>query len=353
MPSRNLLLEADKDNKKAAKIAKLKYIDNCNGGIERIRKGKNFKYYYKGKEITNEEKLQRIKKLAIPPSWSDVWICQTADGHIQATGMDLKQRKQYKYHESWNLLRSETKFHRLATFGKALPKLRKKIKKDLAPQELTENKVLAAVIRIMEETYIRIGSNGYEKLYGSYGLTTLKDNHVTIRKDKVLFSFKGKKKIAHEVILKNKKLAKIIRQCRDIPGKKLFQYYAEDKKKRKIDSGMVNRYIRDATGSDFSAKDFRTWAGSLKALESFRNMKDPSSAEEIKVNINLMIEEVSKKLGNTGNICKKYYIHPGLISLYEENKFFHCLDKCNFRQITSSSLTADEKLLIRILEKCV
>lgn len=340
-----------RENKKAASIASLRYVENCGDGIQRRKHGKHFRYFYKGKEIKNKSALQRIRKLAIPPSWNHVWICPTANGHLQATGFDLKNRKQYKYHDDWNDARNETKFHRLLQFGKALPRLRKKLKKDLSEKDLTENKVLAAIIKIMQQTFIRIGSNGYERLYGSYGLTTLKNKHVTIKKDKVLFSFNGKKGVSHEIILKDQRLARIVRKCRDMPGKELFQYYTANDEIKKIDSGMVNQYIREAMGEDFTAKDFRTWAGTLQALESFQSMPQPDTAEETKENVNRMIDDVSKKLGNTHNICKKYYIHPGLIHLYEENNFFG-LYNGNSQQKNSSIMSTSEKNLIHILKKC-
>lgn len=345
------LLKAGKDNIRAAAIAKLKYVNNCEEGIKRIKAGKSFKYTYKGKAVKDKTILERIKKLAIPPSWVNVWICSASNGHIQATGFDLRGRKQYRYHAEWNSLRNETKFHRLYEFGKVLTKLRKKIRKDLAQKELTESKVLAAVVKIMEQTYIRIGSNGYEKLYGSYGLTTLKDQHVEIKKDKVLFSFLGKKKISHEIILRDQRLAKIIRQCRDIPGKELFQYYTGDGQRKTIDSGMVNAYIRQAAGSDFSAKDFRTWAGSTKAIECLQHLDRPPTSADTKKNIVSMLDEVSDQLGNTRNICKRYYVHPGLINLYEENKFFSSLERSNHREKNYTGLNAAEKTLMHLLNK--
>lgn len=347
------LIKASKDGKKAAVIAKLQYIESCNQGIVRKKRGKGYVYYLGDKRITNESTLNRIKKLAIPPSWTEVWICPTQNGHIQATGLDMNKRKQYRYHESWNSLRNETKFHRMFQFGKVLPKLRTKVNNDLRSTELTENKVLAAVVRIMEKTYIRIGNNGYEKLYGSYGLTTLKDRHIAIKNDRVLFSFIGKKSIAHEVVLKDRRLAKIVRQCRDIPGKQLFQYYSKEKIRKKIDSGMVNTYIRECTGDDYSAKDFRTWAGSVKALDSLKNQGTADSASENKKNIISMLDEVSKELGNTRNVCKKYYIHPSIVSLYEKNELIPCLEKYNISEYHKRNFSVGENLLMHFLKKCV
>lgn len=348
--SHKQLLKLDKDHAGAASVASLHYVTDKEAGILRYKKGNKFYYTFNNKRITDKEILERIKKLAIPPSWKNVWISNKQNGHIQATGLDLNGRKQYRYHAKWSLVRAHTKFHRLYEFGKALPGIRRKIQKDLALPVLSEEKVLATVINLMELTYIRIGNNGYEKLYGSYGLTTLKDKHVKIQNEKINFSFTGKKGISHNISLKNKKLAKIIKECRDIPGRELFQFYSGENDKRKIDSGMVNEYIKAAGGNDFSAKDFRTWAGSLQALEVFCSLECDDKEPNIKKNVNHVMEEVSRKLGNTKNVCRKYYVHPGLVQLYEENKLTACLIKNNNKQ-NQKGLTEKENNLMRVLKK--
>lgn len=351
--SHQQLLQADRDHKKAAKVARLIYVDMNAPGILRVKKGKGYSYYLNDELVQDEETLERIKKLAIPPSWSEVWICSSPDGHIQATGLDLNGRKQYRYHATWHTLRNETKFHRLYEFGKALPRLRRKVQKDMDNKELSEDKVLAAAISLMEKTYIRVGNNDYEKLYGSYGLTTLKDNHVSIKKDELRLCFTGKKGIEHEITLKNKKLARIVKQCRDIPGKKLFQYYDAEGNKKSIDSGMLNNYIRNATSEDFSAKDFRTWAGSLQAVQCLRTLGECIEVADIRKNIVAMLDLVSEKLGNSRNICKKYYVHPGLVRMYEENKLLPCVEEyAHQKKRRLHGLSADEQLLLFILEKC-
>jgi DNA topoisomerase-1 len=351
--SHQQFLKTDKDYRKAASVAHLFYVNDAMPGISRLKKGKGFCYSYNGQFVKDENMLQRIKKLAIPPSWSNVWICAIPNGHIQATGLDLNKRKQYRYHTDWNLIRNETKFHRLYEFGKALPLLRQNVEKDINNKELSEDKVLAAAIRLMEQTYIRVGNNDYEKMYGSYGLTTLKDEHVNIKKDKLYFSFTGKKGIEHTISLKNKKLARIIKQCRDIPGKKLFQYYDGQGNKKHIDSGMLNNYIKKATGMDFSAKDFRTWAGSLQAIQSLRAIGNSTNVAETKRNIITMLDTVSSKLGNSPNICKKYYIHPGLINLYEEDKLFNYISKCTSgKKNLADGLSSEEQILLALLKKC-
>jgi DNA topoisomerase-1 len=342
----------DKDHREAAKAAHLVYVTYDSAGFSRRLKGKAFAYTYKNKQIRDKSTLERIKKLAIPPSWSDVWICASPNGHIQATGKDLNGRKQYRYHAEWHNLRNETKFHRLLEFGKALPLLRRQVQKDISQSEMNASKVLATAIQLMQETYIRVGNNDYEKLYGSYGLTTLKDQHVSIKRDKAVFSFKGKKGIVHNITVNNKKLARILKQCRDIPGKELFQYYDKNGDRKSIDSGMVNAYIKEATHDDFSAKDFRTWAGTLEAIECIRTLPKQAEAQDVQKNIVTVLDAVSAKLGNSRNICKKYYVHPGLLKLYAEDKLSQFLQNGTHTKGAVRGLSASEKLLMRILKKC-
>jgi len=348
------LLQADRDYVKAASVVHLVYVNDRQPGILRGKKGKGFTYIFDNKPIKDKKELERIRRLVIPPAWTNVWICTSEKGHIQATGLDLRGRKQYKYHPLWNFLRNETKFHRMLEFGKALPLLRARVEEDLRKKGLTQEKVLAAVVSLMERTFIRIGNNEYEKANGSYGLTTLKNKHVAINGDRVIFSFNGKKGIHHDVSLRNKRLARIVSQCHDIPGKELFQYYAEDGSRHPIDSGMVNTYIREAMHEEFSAKDFRTWAGSLHALQAFRAIGEAATETAIKKNINSVLDIVSGKLGNTRTVCRKYYVHPRLIQLYEDNKlvnYLHELDGKPRIIQDDAGLTAEEKILMKILRR--
>jgi len=348
-------LKINKDYIKAAKVADLKYVSDQSKGISRQKKGEGFVYIYDEKPLKDKEEIERIKKLAIPPAWTNVWICPDESGHIQATGFDLRNRKQYRYHPQWSVLRNETKFHHLYEFGKLLPSLRLKLEEDLAKKELCEEKVIATVISLMERTYIRIGNDGYEKLYGSYGLTTLKDRHVTVEGDKLVFSFKGKKGIFHNVSVRNRRLARMVKACRDIPGKELFQYFDAEGNRKSVDSGMVNIYIKDATGGDFSAKDFRTWAGTLDVLRAFKSMGEAGSDADCKKNIIAALDEVSKKLGNTRTVCKKYYVHPGILKLYEEKnlaKYLKELDNIE-KPDDLTGLTSEEKVLMKILKELV
>ena len=346
-------LTIDSDYERAAAAVDLVYVRDVVPGITREPCKDGFNYFYKGKPVRDPRVLDRIKKLVIPPAWKNVWICYNPNGHIQATGMDARNRKQYRYHSLWSKVRSETKFHRLYEFGKALPTLRKQLEKDISLRELCERKVIAAVILLMERTYIRIGNYGYEKMNGSYGLTTLKDQHVSIKSGELKFSFKGKKGVFHDISLKNKKLANIVKQCRDIPGKELFQYYAEDGTRKSIDSGKVNEYIKEASGMDFSAKDFRLWAGSLNILRSFKSMGQAVTQTMCKQNIIMALDQVSKMLGNTRTVCRKYYVHPGLIRLYEKNNLQKYLNELDALEEPDnlSGLAKEEQVLMKILKQ--
>lgn len=338
------------NNEKSAEAVNLLYVSDSQPGIRRIKRGKKFIYLSGSKQITNTETLIRIKSLVIPPAWQNVWICSEESGHLQATGTDLRKRKQYKYHPLWNTLRNHTKFYRMRSMGKMLPLIRKKLEHDLALPGMPREKVLALVVSLMQQTSIRVGNNLYEKLYGSYGLTTLKDKHVKINGSKMQFMFKGKKGVAQNIDISNKRLAKIVRQCRDIPGQELFQYYDENGHHKSIDSGMVNAYLKNISGSDFTAKDFRTWCGTLHALHAFKQLGDTDKKSSVKKNIVSVLDYVAKQLGNTRTVCKKYYVHPVLITLYENNKLQKYIRKENFNSHSKTGLTPEEQLMMKILE---
>lgn len=349
--SHKKFLQLDRNYERSAKVAELVYVSDSQPGIIRLKKGRGYSYLFERKPVRKKGDIERIRKLAIPPAWTSVWICPLPNGHLQATGYDLRKRKQYRYHVLWSMLRNETKFHRLYEFGKELPKLRDRLEHDLAAKELTDKKVIATVISLMERTCIRVGNDEYEKLYGSHGLTTMKDKHVEVNGDKIQFSFKGKKGKEHNITLKNKRLARIVQNCRDIQGKELFQYLDPDGRRRPIDSGMINAYIKEATGQDFTSRDFRTWAGSLHLLMALRTIGEAVSKTEIKQNLVKALDEVSLKLGNTRTVCRKYYVHPGLMELYEQNslqKYFARLDKAETKT-GKNELTAEEEMLMKIL----
>jgi DNA topoisomerase-1 len=340
------------DVQKLVKAADLIYVNDQLPGITRKRKAdKTFTYHYNGKRITDKQELLRIRKLVIPPAWENVWICPLHNGHIQVTGHDVRGRKQYRYHPNWNDLRNQSKFSRLLTFGEKLPQLRLQLEHDLSDRTLSERKVLAAVISLMERTYIRIGNSEYEKLYGSYGLTTMKDQHVKISGDSLLFSFKGKKGVSHKISLRNRKLARIVKQCREIPGKELFQYYDPEGKRHSIDSGMVNRYIHECTGDEFTAKDFRTWAGSLNALRAFYELGTAATEAEKKRKVVAALDYVSKQLGNTRTVCKKYYVHPMILDMYDSQSLHdHLKELDNIEKNDKlTGWTKDELVLMKIL----
>ena len=341
------------DPEKSAQAVNLIYVHDTAPGIKRIKKGKKFDYIARETiKVTSEKDLVRIKSLVIPPAWVEVWICELENGHLQATGIDIKKRKQYRYHTMWNSLRNHTKYFRLYQFGKALPAIRLEVEKDLSLPGLPVEKVLAAVVSVMERTNIRIGNSMYEKLYGSFGLTTLKDKHVDIDGSELKFSFKGKKGVHHDISIKNKKLSAIVKSCRDIPGKELFQYYTRDGEKKSVDSGMVNEYIKKISGGDFTAKDFRTWAGTIQAFLAFKELGFYETATEAKKKVTEALDMVSKHLGNTRNVCKKYYVHPAIVSLYENRsleKYLQQLDKIQVDD-NKAGLTAEEKIVMKILE---
>lgn len=346
------LAEIIKDAVKSAEAVNLMYINDSEPGIKRLKKGDGFEYILDDKKVKTKDELERIKSLVIPPAWTEVWICIHDNGHLQATGIDVKNRKQYRYHPHWNMLRNQTKFYRLHEFGKALPAMRLQLEKDIAKQGLPLEKVLATVVSLMERTNIRVGNNFYEKLYGSFGLTTLKDKHVKINGNELRFTFKGKKGVHHDISIKSKRIARIVKECRDIPGKELFQYIDEKGDKRTIDSGMVNNYIKEISGGDFTAKDFRTWAGTVHALLAFKELGFGETQTQSKKNVVAALDIVSQHLGNTRTVCKKYYVHPAILSLYEDKGLEKYMDELNAieKNDNKSDLTVEEKVLMKILE---
>lgn len=342
------------DPEKTAKTVNLVYVnDHDSAGITRKKHGDNFNYYFEGKMVKDKAVIERIKKLVIPPAWEDVWICALENGHLQATGFDVRKRKQYRYHPSWNALRNHSKYYRMIQFAHALPEIRLHVEKDLARHGMPQRKVLAAVISLMERTNIRVGNNIYEKLYGSFGLTTLKDKHIDIKGNTMKFTFKGKKGVYHDISLRNPKLARIVQKCKEIPGKDLFQYFDDEGKRQTIDSGMVNDYIREISGDNFTAKDFRTWSGTINAFLAFRELGGFETQTEQKKKIIQALDKVAEQLGNTRTVCKKYYIHPLIISLYETgglNYYYQQLDRIEEND-NKADLTCEEKIILSILEK--
>lgn len=342
-----------KDPVASAKAVHLIYTSDAEtAGITRKKTGKKYSYYRDGEKIRDKEEITRINKLVIPPAWENVWICALDNGHLQATGFDVKKRKQYRYHPLWSALRNHTKFYRMLQFGYALPDIRLQVEKDLALRNFEKRKILALIVSLMQRTNIRIGNNAYEKLYGSFGLTTLKEKHVKVQGQKISFHFKGKKGVMHDIDLKSKRLAKLVQKCKDIPGKELFQYIDDEGNRHTVDSGMVNDYIKEISGEDFTAKDFRTWSGTVSALIAFKEIGYAETHTEYKKKVKEALEIVASHLGNTSTVCRKYYVHPLVINLYENNTIKKYLDE--LEQIEENDgkagLTHEEKLVLKILE---
>lgn len=303
----------------SAKAAGLRYVSDERPGFTRRRRGKGFVYLDKqGNVIRAEAELARLRALAIPPAWTEVWVCPYANGHIQATGRDAKGRKQYIYHLRWSEVRNETKFEKTLAFSAALPEIRRKIHEDLSRPGLPREKVLSAIVRLLETTLVRVGNEEYARTNDSFGLTTLRDPHVTIDGVTLRFRFKGKSGIEHDIELRDRRLARIVKRCQDLPGQELFQYIDEDGATRTVDSADINEYLRDIAQQDFTAKDFRTWAGTICAVYALKEIGAGSSATETKKNITQAVKQVAKQLGNTPTVCRKYYIHPAVLQAYGE-----------------------------------
>lgn len=291
----------------------LVYVSDDEPGLRRRRRGKGFVYLdARGKRITRSEVIDRIRLLAIPPAYTDVWICARPRGHLQATGRDAKGRKQYRYHPRWRRVRDDGKFSHMAEFGAALPRLRRRVRSDLTLAGWPKEKVLALVVRLLDETLIRVGNESYAADNGSYGLTTLRSRHLHMEAGSLRLSFRAKSGQQSEVKLSNKRLARLLRRVQQLPGQRLFQYLDEDGKRHAIDSGMVNDYLREATGGDFTAKDFRTWAGTVQAIGLLAATALPEDATErnLQEAINTVVREVADMLRNTPKVCRTSYIHP-------------------------------------------
>ena len=304
-----------------AKAAGLRYVSDSAPGITRKRRGSGFIYQYAdGRPVKDQSTRERIEGLVIPPAWNDVWICGTEDGHLQATGRDDRGRKQYRYHPRWDEVRTVTKFHRMIEFAEALPAMREMTEAHLRKHGIPREKVLATAVQLLERTHIRIGNREYYQQNGTYGLTTLRDRHVAFRGEKVDFCFIGKSGKERRFTLDDPRLARIVRRCRDIPGQELFQYVDDDGKRRPIDSGEVNDYIREISGADFSSKDFRTWAGTCEAAVFLHLAGEAETKAAINKNIGAAVKQAASVLGNRPATCRAYYIHPGVLSTYEEER---------------------------------
>ncbi|HYP15395.1 MAG TPA: DNA topoisomerase IB [Bryobacteraceae bacterium] len=331
MSRRSKVLTFPSDPLKSAEAAGLRYVRDDAKGIRRLKSGTGFRYVSpEGRTITDEETLKRIRSLVIPPAWTDVWICPSPYGHIQAVGRDAKGRKQYRYHSAYRHIRDQTKYGRMLAFGAALPALRERVEEDLKLPGLPRNKVLAAVTKVLESTCMRIGNDEYKAQNDSYGLTTLQDKHVKVEGSKMRFRFRGKSGQQQDIELEDPKLAKIVKRVRDIPGYELFQYYDDAGNVCDVTSSDVNDYIREITGGqDFTAKDFRTWGGTGFAALALEALGRADTPGDVKKKVVDAIKQVSQKLGNRPATCRKYYVHPAILDAYSDGTLFDALTKCD------------------------
>lgn len=336
------------DSTAAPHIPGLRYVVDRGPGIVRQRRGRGFSYRdARGRPVHDAATLARIRRLAIPPAWTEVWICADPCGHLQATGRDAKGRKQYRYHPRWSQTRNATKFDRLLEFGAALPALRRRVEADLAQPGLARDKVVAAVVRLLEGTAIRVGNAEYARSNDSFGLTTLRDRHVAVRGADIAFNFRGKSGKRHAVTWQDRRLARIVRRCQDLPGQELFQYLDGDGNPAPLDSADVNAYLRAAMGEAFSAKDFRTWSGTVAALDALCGLHARYPRRRTK-NLVDAVRAVAQQLANTPAVCRRHYIHPAVIEAYERGEL-----PCRMRvRSRLAGLSEQENRLLALLRAC-
>jgi DNA topoisomerase-1 len=342
------------DSVEAARDAGLRYTSDTKPGMRRVKRGAGFSYRFPdGRAVRDHNELIRIKRLAIPPAWTDVWICPFESGHLQATGRDQRGRKQYRYHERWRETRDATKYGHIMDFAKALPKIRRHVGRDLKLPGLPREKVLATVVRLLEKTLIRVGNDEYARANKSYGLTTMRNRHVEVKGTAVSFEFRGKSGKSHKIDVRDPQLAKIVKRCQDLPGQELFEYVGEDGKPQTISSGEVNEYLQNIAGAEYTAKDFRTWAGTVLAALALKEFEKFASQRQAKKNITQAIEAVARVLGNTPAICRKCYVHPGIVESYMDGSMLSAIKQRANRQLRKSvaGLKYGEALVILLLKQ--
>jgi DNA topoisomerase-1 len=342
------------DPAESARAARLRYVTDQRPGISRRRIGKGFVYVAPdGKSIRDPEELRRFRSLAIPPAWRNVWICSTPNGHLQATGRDFKGRKQHRYHPRWREVRDETKYHRMLEFARVLPAIRRKAQQDLALPGLPREKILATVIRLLETSMIRVGNDEYRRQNNSFGLATLRSRHVNISGSNIRFEFRGKSGVQHTLDFNDRRLARIIKRCQELPGHELFQYVGEDGERCTIDSADVNDYLRQIAGDGFSSKDFRTWAGTVLAARELGQFDSAPTEAARKKNVQHAIESVARELGNTKAVCRKCYIHPGLIEAYTDGSLSQLLSRYAKKRTKNAShgLAPEEAAVLALLKR--
>ncbi len=326
------------------------YVNDDKLKITRHKHKKGFRYLLNGIPLSTKKDIERIKKLVIPPAWSNVRIACLENGHLQAIGRDLKNRKQYRYHPLWNTIRNQTKFYKMTAFGRQLPKIRKRVDQDLEQSGWPQTKVLALIIRLMEETHIRIGNEQYAKRNKTYGLSTMRTRHVNIEKDKLKFEFVGKRGKKHSVTLRNKKLIRLVNRCEEIPGWELFQYYDSDGVKHSVESSMINNYVHEICGDLFTAKDFRTWAATTIFFETLFDLGIANTEKEVQKNIIKAYDAAANSLGNTRNVCRKYYVHPAIVAAYEDSSIKKAFDQVEQKSKIEEYFSPSEHVIIKLLE---
>src|ERR1700677_4888159 len=338
----------------SAYAAGLRYVSDSQPGIHRRRRGTGFQYLNAdGKPLREKEALGRIRSLVIPPAWRDVWVCTNPRGHLQVTGRDARGRKQSRYHPRWREVRDETKYERMTIFGAALPGIREQVQRDLSLSEMPRRKVLAAIVRLMEVTLIRVGNEEYARENHSYGLTTMRNKHVQVEGANVSFKFQGKSGVRHTIDINDRRLARIIQRCQDIPGYELFQYIDGDGNHRSVDSADVNEYLREISEQDFTAKDFRTWAGTVLACTMLQEFEAFQSQTEAKKNVVQAIKDVAEHLGNTPAVCRKCYVHPAVLDTYFSGGLIKSVEKQVEEEAADSAyaLRQEEVALLHLLKK--
>lgn len=339
----------EKDPVAAAEAAGLHYVSDTEAGIERRKRGKSFRYLAPdGTTLDDEKHLARIKALAIPPAWTNVWISPDPLGHLQATGRDARGRKQYRYHALWREARDMSKYERMLAFGAALPAIRAQVAKDLARSGLPRPKVLATVVRLLETTFIRIGNAEYAAHNKTYGLTTLRNRHVKIQGSRVRFKFRGKSGVHHTIDINDRKLARVIQQCRDMSGE-LFTYLDEQGIQRDVSSEDVNAYLREITGQDWTAKDFRTWAGTVLAAMALQACGIENTKTRANKNLVAAVQAVAEQLGNTPAVCRKAYIHPAVLDSYLDGSLLERLEKAAHTLAPDLTLRPEEQAILNLL----
>lgn len=346
-------IEIITDPAESAKAAGLRYVTDARPGISRQRSGTGFRYRnLDGSPLRDADTLKRIRSLVIPPAWRGVWICPTANGHLQATGRDARGRKQSRYHPRWREVRDETKYERMMLFGAALPNIRKRVDHDLALPGLPRERILATIVRLLETTFIRVGNTEYARTNHSYGLTTLRNKHIAVKSSTVTFNFQGKSGVEHTIDLEDRRLAKIVARCRDLPGYELFQYLDNEGNRHSIDASDVNDYLREITEQDFTAKDFRTWAGTVLACTLLREFEPADSDTQAKKNVVAAIKSVAERLGNTPSVCRKCYVHPAVMETYLTGSMVKAFEEEVKREVDKQlqALRKEELDVLHLLE---